>query len=223
MSSSSWTTAHARAPARRRPRAGAGRRRAARPRARRRRARGRTCPTGRAVERHLPGGGEVGGLGAGQPEQPGQRGVDPLALEAVGDGQRAARSAIASAPAVGVPAARARPPRPVDADAAQGEQRDEHARRSTIAESARLKTGQCGSCEEVDDVAADRRPGARNIRSVRLPSAPPSSSPSATAQPAAAEPAGRSRTMTTTTLPATSGEDPGRAGADARTPRRGCG
>ncbi len=50
-----------------------------------------------------------------------------------------------------------------------------------IAESARLNTGQCGSWMK-STTQPRSGPGLRTIRSVRLPSAPPSSRPSATAQ-----------------------------------------
>ena len=41
------------------------------------------------VELHVAAGGEVGGLGPRDAEQPGQSGVDALALEALGHGQAA--------------------------------------------------------------------------------------------------------------------------------------
>ena len=51
----------------------------------------------------------------------------------------------------------------------------------TIAESARLNTGQCGTW--IQSTTQPRNgPGERKIRSVRLPMAPPSSRPRATAQ-----------------------------------------
>ena len=45
---------------------------------------------GLVVELDVAGGGEVGGLGARDPEQPGEGGVDALALEPVGDEEGAA-------------------------------------------------------------------------------------------------------------------------------------
>jgi hypothetical protein len=51
----------------------------------------------------------------------------------------------------------------------------------TMAESARLNTGQCGN--SIQSTTQPRNgPGERKTRSVRLPIAPPSSRPSATAQ-----------------------------------------
>ena len=52
----------------------------------------------------------------------------------------------------------------------------------TMAESARLKTGQSGSSIQ-STTCPWNNPGARKIRSSRLPVAPPSSRPSAMAQP----------------------------------------
>ena len=104
------------------------------------------------------GGGQVGGLGAGEAEQPGERGVDPLALEAVGDGQGRGRQpcrCTPSAPSAPVPClgaccgARA-PSTPMPRSA----RKPISTAAETMAESATLKIGQCGSCDEVDDVPA---------------------------------------------------------------------
>lgn len=51
----------------------------------------------------------------------------------------------------------------------------------TIAESARLKTAKFAGAMK-STTAPSKTPGERKIRSVRLPSAPPSSRPSAIAQ-----------------------------------------
>ena len=77
----------------------------------------------------------------------------------------------------------------------------------TIAESATLNTGKTLAVgaehrQEVDDARRAGSPGSRKIRSIRLPSAPPSTRPSVTAQPV--EYSRRAvRTMTTATATAT--------------------
>ena len=85
-----------------------------------------TDPVGLAgllvVDLHVAGRGEVGGLGARDPEEPGQGSVDALPLEAVGDEKGSGVSQVAICGLVSsVVGASA-----VDADAAQGQQPDQH-------------------------------------------------------------------------------------------------
>ena len=110
----------------------------------------------RGVDADAAGGGEVGGPGAGEAEQPGDGGVDPLALEAVGHRAAARRVSHRRRLARGVLGVALRRPCPVDADAAAGRARMISPAAATIAMSATLKIGQCGRVDEVDDVARGR-------------------------------------------------------------------
>src|SRR5436190_7081040 len=132
-----------------------------------------------------------------QPEQPGDRDVEPQTVEPVRHGQRprlhghgtcsSAAGSSGAMPSNGTPRLASRTARKPP---------------TTIAESAMLKTGQCGSW--IQSTTCPRNgPGARRIRSTRLPSAPPSSSPRVTAHgPLTSRRACRMMTTTTTTATA---------------------
>ena len=128
-----------------------------RPPATRRRRTRSDLPTERRSSVDRAGGGQVGGLGAGEAEQPGERGVDALALEAVGDGQGRGRQPSSLRVPVGATClgGRAAVPRRRRRRRCRAARGGRSARPpSTMAESARLKIGQCGSCDEVHDVPA---------------------------------------------------------------------
>ena len=177
----------------RRRRSGRCRRRDARPRGTRPRGRGRTWPA-RRRRADVAGGDQLGRLGPRQPEQPRDRGVDPLARQAARHVQHLQAGVVAHVCVVSLVGRARRRPRIVDRACRRcrcraGSAARRAPRRRVIAQSATLKIGQCGSSMK-STTSPRNGDGSRKMRSVTLPSAPPRISPSATAQSSAAQPAG---------------------------------
>ena len=139
---------------------------------------------------------QLGGPGPGQAEHPGQGGVEPLTVEPLGNRQITLAGSVIRCPAasarrsgdgrswlgsagLGQAGAGLRPGSRRAVQLRQprrGGSRTASTPPQTMAESARLNTGQCGN--SIQSTTSPRNsPGERKIRSARFPVAPPSSRP----------------------------------------------